>query len=192
MTTNAAFRVRRPRQNMMKPCPQVFRKPSTDQFDGRLFRLEQRLAELQRSNRRLRVMIGALVLVGGALITMAQASPNSSETVETRQFVLRDASGNVRAVLGSTPEGAVGLNIDDATGRTRLTLDVDYAGSPGLDLFDQNGKRRAIISLGQHGEPGVGLYDAEGKLRTSLDIPGANTPGLTFYHEGGKPAWGAP
>jgi hypothetical protein len=61
---------------------------------------------------------------------MAQASPNSSETVEARQFVLRDGSGNVRAVLGVSPEGAVGLNLDDTTGRTRLTLDVDYAGSP--------------------------------------------------------------
>jgi hypothetical protein len=177
---------------MTKTCVPAFRKPSGDQFDGRLFRVEQRLAELQRSNRRLRVTIGALVLVGGALITMAQASPNGSEIVEARQFVLRGASGNVRAVLGSTPEGAVGLNLDDATGRTRLTLDVDYAGSPGLDLFDQNGKRRAIISLGQHGEPGAGLYNAEGKPRTSLDIPGADTPGLTCYQEDGKPAWGAP
>lgn len=175
-----------------KMTKQTFRKASLDQFDTRLFRLEERLTELQRSNRRLRVTIGALVLLGGALITMAQASPNSSETVEARQFVLRDGSGNVRAVLGVSPEGAVGLNLDDATGRTRLTLDVDYAGSPGLDLFDQSGKRRAIISLGQNGEPSAGLYDAEGKLRTSLDIPGANTPGLTFYHEGGKPAWGAP
>jgi hypothetical protein len=171
---------------------QTFRKPSLDYVDGRLFRLEERLEELQHSNRRLRITILALALVGGALITMAQASPNSSEVVEARQFILRDASGNVRAVLGSTPDGAVGLNLDDPSGRTRLTLDVDYSRSPGIDLFDQNGKRRAIVALGQHGEPGAGLYDAEGKLRTSLDIPGANTPGLAFYHEGGRPAWGAP
>jgi hypothetical protein len=171
---------------------QRFRKPFIDHIDGRLFSLEERLGDLQRSNRRLRITIVALALVGGALITMAQASPNSSEIVEARQFVLRDASGNVRAVLGSTPEGAVGLNLDDATGRMRVTLDVDYAGSPGLDLFDQSGKRRALISLGQHGEPGAGLYDAQEKLRTSLDIPSTNTPGLAFYHEDGKPAWGAP
>jgi hypothetical protein len=177
---------------MTKTGLQQFSNPSGDQFDGRLFRVEQRLAELQRSNWRLRMTIGALALVGGALITMAQASPNSSERVEARQFVLLDESGKVRAVLGSTPDGAIGLNLDDATGRTRLTLDVDYAGSPGLDLFDQDRKRRAIFSLGQHGEPGAGLYDAEGKLRTSLDIPGADTPGLAFYHEGGGPAWGAP
>jgi hypothetical protein len=171
---------------------QTFRKPSVNYMDGRLLHLEERLQELQHSNRRLRMTILALALVGGALITMAQASPNNSEIVEARQFVLRDANGNVRAVLGSAPDGAVGLNLDDSSGRTRLTLDVDYAGSPGLDLFDQNGKRRAILALGQRGDPGAGLYDTGGKLRTSLDIPGANTPGLAFYHEGGEPAWGVP
>ena len=113
-----------------KMTKQTFRKASLDQF-MRPFRLEERLTELQSSNRRLRVTIGALVLLGGALITMAQASPNSSETVEARQFVLRDGSGNVRGVLSwVNPEGAVGLNLDDATGRTRLTLDVDYGRVP--------------------------------------------------------------
>jgi hypothetical protein len=177
---------------MTKPPIQAFRKPNVDQFDGRLFRMELKLADLQRSNRRLRVMIGALALVGGALITMAQASSSGSEVVEARQFVLRDDSGRVRAVLGTTPDGAAGLNLDDASGKTRVALDVDYAGSPGLDLFDQNGKRRALVSLSSNGEPGVGLYDSEGKLRTSVDIPAVNTPGLSFYHEDGKPAWGAP
>jgi hypothetical protein len=163
-----------------------------NQSDIRLARLEFKLADLQRSNRRLKVTIGALVLVGGALITMAQASSSGSDVVEARQFVLRDDSGRVRAVLGTTLDGAVGLNLDDASGRTRATLDVDYDGSPGLDLFDQNGKRRVLVSLGKKGEPGAGLYDTNGKLRTSLDIPGANTPGLAFYHEDGKPGWGAP
>ena len=159
-------------------------------FDGRLLRMELKLADLQRSNRRLKAIIGALVLVGGAFFTMAQASSSGTEVVETRQIVLRDDSGRVRAVLGTTAEGAVGLNLDDPSGKTRVTLDVDNDGSPGLDLFDQNGKRRAIISLGKNGEPGAGLYDSEGKLRTSLDIPSADTPGLAFYHEDGKPASG--
>ncbi len=165
---------------------------STDEFVGRLRRLELKLAELQRSNRRLRLMIGALVLTGGALMTMAQSSSGVSESLEARQFVLRDDSGRVRAALGSTPDGAVGLNLDDASGRTLITLDVEGNGSPGLDLYDHTGKRRAIIALAQQGTPGVGLYDAHGKLRTSLDVPAANTPGLAFYHENGKPSWGVP
>ena len=62
------------REAMMKPSPQVFRKSNLDQFDGRLLRMELKLADLQRSNWRLKAIIGALVFVGGALITMAQAS----------------------------------------------------------------------------------------------------------------------
>jgi hypothetical protein len=165
---------------------------SRENFAGRLIRMELKLNELHRSNRRLRLMIGALVLAGAALITMAEANPSVSESLEARQFVLRDADGKIRAALGSTPDGDVGLNLDDAEGRTVITLDVERNGSPGLDLYDQSGKRRAIIALGPHGTPGIGLYDANGKLRTSLDLPAAKTPGLAFYHSNGKPSWGVP
>jgi hypothetical protein len=45
---------------------------SADTIVRRVCRLELKLAELQRSNRRLRQAIGALVLCGGALFVMAQ------------------------------------------------------------------------------------------------------------------------
>jgi hypothetical protein len=164
---------------------------SEDRIVRQLCRLELKLAELQRSNRRSRQTIGALVLCGGALIAMAQASSGISDSIEARQFVLRDSSGRVRAALGSNPEGAVGLNLDDSSGRTLLTLDVDGSGSPGLDLYDQGGRRRAIVAVSHQGTPGVGLYDSNGRLSTSLDTPAANTPGLAFYNNG-KPSWGVP
>jgi hypothetical protein len=164
---------------------------SRDEVIHRLCQMELKVAQLQRSNRRLRQTIGALVHCDGALIGMAHASSPVSDSIEARQFVLRDSSGRVRAALGSTPEGAVGLNLDDASGRTLLTLDVDGNGSPGLDLYDQSGKRRAIIAVSRQGAPGVGLYDAKGQLRTSLDAPAANSPGLAFYNDG-KPSWGVP
>jgi hypothetical protein len=173
-----------------KMNPFAVRKMSP--FDVRLLRMELKLDDLQRSNRRLKAAIGSLVLVGGALITMAQASPSTSELADAREFVLRDDSGRIRAVLGTSPDETVGLSLDDANGRTRATLAVDHNGSPGLDLIDQNGKRRAIIALSKDGDPGAGLYDSQGKLRASLDIPNVNIPGLAFYHEDGKPAWGVP
>lgn len=159
---------------------------------GRLWRLEWKIAELERCNRRLRHALAALLLCGGALIVMAQAGSGTSESVEARQFVLRDSSGRVRAALGSNPDGAVGLNLDDANGRTLATLVVDGKGSPGLDLYDQSGKRRAMIAVAPQGTPGVGLYDANGRLRTSLDSPTANAPGLAFYNDHGKPTSGMP
>ena len=162
-----------------KMNPFAVRKMSP--FDVRLLRMELKLDDLRRSNRRLKAAIGSLVLVGGPLITMAQASPSTSGLTDAREFVLWDDSGRIRAVLGTSPDGAVGLSLDDANGRTRVTLDVDHSGSPGLDLIDQNGKRRAIISLSKDGDPGAGLYDSQGKLRTSLDIPAVSNLGLAFY-----------
>lgn len=165
---------------------------SRDEVSVRLRMLETKLGQLQRSNHRLRMVLGAFALIGGALLTMAQTDSGIAQSLEARQFVLRDGKGSVRAVLGSTPDGAAGISLHDASGGTRLTMDVEDNGSPGLDLYDAQGKRRAIIALSREGTPGIGLYDTGGQLRTSIDIPAGNTPGLAFYHRNGKPSWGVP
>jgi hypothetical protein len=159
---------------------------------GRLWRLESKIDELEQANRRLRRALRALVLCGGALIVMAQARSGISDSIEARQFILRDSSGRVRAELGANPDGAVGLNLNDANERTLATLVVDGKGSPGLDLYDQSGKRRGMIALAAQGTPGIGLYDANGRLRTSLDVPAADGPGLAFYNDHGKPTSSMP
>jgi hypothetical protein len=158
----------------------------------RLSRLELQQANLQRSNKLLRLMTGALMLLCGALITMGQTNSAIPDTLQAQQFVLRDSGGKVRGAIGVTTDGAVGLNFEDPTGHTRMTLDLAANGAPGLDFFDQDGKLRATFALGSAGEPGLGLYGPNGHLRTSLDVPAAQTPGLAFYHQDGKPAWGAP
>lgn len=159
---------------------------------GRLSRLELEQAKLQRSNKRLRLMTGGLMLLCGALITMAQTNSAVPESLEAQQFVLRDSAGKVRGAMSVLSDGAVGLNFDDSKGHTRLTMDLAANGTPGLDFFDQDGKLRATLAMGPAGEPGLGLYGNNGHLRTSLDIPAAQTPGLAFYHQDGKPSWGAP
>jgi len=156
----------------------------------RLKRLERRQAELQRTNRRMGSVMGALILLAGSLILMGET--RQPQSLDAEQFVLRTSDGKVRGAMGITPDGAVGLNLNDIKGQTRITLDVSADGAPGLDFYGPDGKLRATVALGPTGTPGMGLYDAAGKLRTSLDVPAANTPGLAFYRESGKPAWGAP
>lgn len=165
---------------------------STSELNGRLSRLELQQANLQRSNKRLRLMTGALALLCGALVTMGQTNSAVPDVLQAQQFVLRDSGGKVRGGMGIASDGAVGLNFEDPKGHTRVTLDVAANGTPGLDFYDQDGKLRATFALGPAGEPGLGLYGPDGHLRTSLDIPKAQTPGLAFYHQDGKPAWGAP
>jgi len=158
----------------------------------RLKCLERKQADLQRTNRRLGSVTGALLLVSGALALMGQTGTRQAQSLEAEQFVLRGSDGKVRGAMGITPDGTVGLNLADVKGQTRITLDVAADGSPGLDFYDPQGKLRATFALGPTGTPGLGLYDANGKLRTSLDVPAPNTPGLAFYEQGGKPTWGAP
>jgi hypothetical protein len=165
---------------------------STGELIERLSRLEMQQAKLQRSNKHLRMMTGAVVLVCGALITMAQTSSVVPDTVEAQQFLLRDSSGKLRGAMGVLSDGAVGLNFSDTNGRTRLTVDLAANGTPGVDLYDQDGKVRATMALGDAGEPGLGLFGPNGNLRTSLDVPAAKTPGLAFYKDDGKPGWGVP
>jgi hypothetical protein len=165
---------------------------STTELIERLSRLERHQAGLQRSNKHLRMMTGALMLICGALFTMAQTSSAVPDTVEAQQFLVRDSGGKLRAALGVTSDGAVGLNLTDPSGRTRLTVDLAANGTPGVDLYDQDGKVRATMALGDDGLPGVGLYGPNGHLRTSLDVPAPKTPGLAFYKNDGGPAWGVP
>jgi hypothetical protein len=164
---------------------------STGELIERLSRLESQQAKLQRSNKHLRMMTGAMLLLCGALFTMAQTS-TVTDTVEAQQFLLRDSNGKLRGSMGVLSDGAVGLNLSDPAGRTRVTVDLASNGTPGVDLYDQDGKIRATMALGDSGQPGVGLYGPDGHLRTSLDVPAKKIPGLAFYKDDGKPAWGAP
>jgi hypothetical protein len=165
---------------------------STGELMERLSRLELQQTKLQRSNKHLRMMTGAMVLLCGALFTMAETNSAVPETLEAQQFLLRDGSGKLRGAMGVLSGGAVGLNLSDSNGRTRVTVDLASNGTPGVDLYDQDGKERATMALGDAGQPGLGLYGPDGHLRTSLDVPAAKTPGLAFYDDNGKPAWGAP
>jgi len=165
---------------------------STGELIKRLSRLELQQARLQRSNKHLRMMTSALILISGALVTMAQTSSGVPDTLQAQQFLLRDSGGKLRGAMGVTSDGAVGFNLSDSNGRTRVTVDLAANGTPGVDRYDQYGKVRATMALGEAGEPGIGLYGPNGHLRTSLDIPAPKIPGLAFYRADGKPAWGVP
>src|SRR5208283_3620636 len=94
----------------------------TSELSERLSRLEHQQAKLLRSNQRLRLMGGALLLLCGATFLMAQSTSGVADSLDARQFVLHDNSGKVRAALGLAADGGVGLNFVDSKDRTRITL----------------------------------------------------------------------
>src|SRR5580700_2312552 len=103
---------------------------STGELIRRLSRLELQQAKLQRSNKHLRMMTGAMVLLCGALFTMAETTSAVPSTLEAQQFLLRDGSGKLRGAMGVLSDGAVGLNLSDSNGRTRVTVDLASKGTP--------------------------------------------------------------
>lgn len=117
--------------------------------------LTQRLDRLERQNWRLKQMAG-LILVGiAALVLMGEALPKS-RTVEAEEFVLKDASGRVRAILGAdrfSGEGEPqhGLFLYDASGRARARL-ATWGDGTQLVLYDHEVHITSLASLDAMGK----------------------------------------
>ncbi len=125
--------------------------------------LAQRVEKLEKANRRLKLAgVLALALVGCSLL-LGAASPK--RTVEAEEFILRDANGEVRAILHMKPNGP-GLLFYDANGESRVALAVTRLG-PMLALFDANRKTRALLGINEN-EPRLVFFDANEKLIFSV------------------------
>src|SRR5258708_21303554 len=126
---------------------------SRGQMIERLSQLELQQAKLQRSNKHLRMMTGALMLLCGALFTMAETSSVVPDTLEAQQFLLRDSSGKLRGSMGVLSDAAVGFNLEDTSGRTRVAVCLPSKGTPRGGVFASNGKMGATNPPGPAGEP---------------------------------------
>jgi len=73
--------------------------------------LSDRVAHLERENRRLRRWMVAAVLVACACVVLGQSAAATSgpQMLEARRFVLKDAVGRERAVLGLGTDGLARL-----------------------------------------------------------------------------------
>jgi len=124
--------------------------------------LAQRVEKLEKANRRLKLGgVLALTLVG-CLLLLGVASPK--RTVEAEAFILRDANGGMRALLGMGVEGPM-LHLYDANALSRALLQVTVSGSA-VGFFDANGKLRVVVGVTE-GTPELELLDANGKVTFS-------------------------
>jgi hypothetical protein len=161
--------------------------------DPVLEELVQRVAVLERDNRRLRRLGVAALLVLGALGVLAQARPRlpvaaaapaGAREVEVERLILRDAAGRLGATLGWQADRSPALTLYGADGRTaRVTLTVGADDAPGLALFDAAGRPRATLALfraeaapagsgARDPSPALALYDATGRARAALTAAG--------------------
>ena len=155
--------------------------------------LGERVARLEHQRRVWRAAAAAGAVGLAAIGLMGQARPKVPERVEAREFVLRDAGGQVRARLLVKPDvKAALLHLFDPAGKARVELGIGSDGSPSLRLADQGGKLRAALSVGADGTPRLGFWDEAGRLRATLNMEGDGSPTLALTDQAGRVRWRVP
>jgi hypothetical protein len=189
-----------------------------DQLREMEARVARRLGQAERENERLRRRMGLVLAAAGLAVVASAASlvltvggtPSvSARSVETRELVLRDDAGRVRARLGTTAEGVARLALVDRDGRARLRMSLLADGSPGVTFSDAAGRTRAVLGvlpdqttslviadpagrtrtvLGYSPDESVTLVfaDREGTTRAALGVEANGAAGLTLVEDAGR------
>lgn len=128
-----------------------------------------------------------LAVVTGALVSWFIVRRwLKADTLEARSFIVTGDSGQVRAAIGTLPDGSVGFDLFDTTGTLRCALHLDSEGSPIFDFYDSECSTRLRVCLtnlpsrGQ-GLPCIHLLDNQGNTRALFTC--ALGPSLSFYGE---------
>ncbi|MGD8319688.1 MAG: hypothetical protein PVJ02_04525 [Gemmatimonadota bacterium] len=168
--------------------------------------LERRIEQLEKQRGRGTSRwspLGALALLVALIAVLQTRGTLHAGTVvpslEAGSFVLKDAEGAQRAVLGLGEDGGTSLTLSDAGGHQRLRVSVLPDGSPGVSLLDQDGEARAILGLladgtttlvfADQGSVARGVFaltpdgssrmvfsDRDGITRTAVGVDGSGEP----------------
>ena len=155
-------------------------------------RFEDMERELGRQKRRIRWLLGAIMLLIGGLVTagvfktivtpvQAQGTAITKE-IRAEAFIVYDENGKPRAMLGTTKDGS-GLLLYAENGIPCAGLSVDEDG-PSLSLYDENSKLRVGLGTTTNSS-GLSLYDENSKPRVGLDTT-KNGPTLRLFDENGN------
>lgn len=148
--------------------------------------MEQRLEQLERQNRRMKITGGVTLAVIAALVALACATP-SPKILEVEGLIVKDPEGKKLASLGAEKNTPWLTFFSDS--EKPLTMLGVGNNSPLLAFFDENEKQRIVLghfkvdAFGKiKSNSTFGLFDSEGKekARFSLDERGA---ALTFGAE---------
>ena len=117
--------------------------------------VDARLDKLEQDNRRLKLTVGALLLVMAAVPLVGAVMPEQiPEVIRARAFHAIDGNGMSRAVMGE-----IGFAYFDVNSTIRAMMD---GGS--IRVSDENGTIRAMMDGGS-----IRLSDENGTLRALMD-----------------------
>ena len=135
---------------------------------------------------RLGLALGATALVALFGAGALGAAPPEKRTLEAQEFVLKDAEGRTRAVLGVLPDGAADLSLLDDAGKAKAWLRVTTEGAASLRLVDRNEKGGILLDFGRADTATLNFVDRTGRPRASMLLAPDGSPGLRLADEGGK------
>jgi hypothetical protein len=172
--------------------------------------LARRLTRLEGSNRRLKSgMATTFLALAGLVLLGAQGRGGGglAGRIEAEHFVVKDAAGNVRAVLGVNPNGGAGLSFTgltrvhvgvsaddiaglqllDGAGKSRGGMALSPSGTVSLELRDPTQKAHLVLNVTKEGVPSLRLLDADDKERVSLVALADGTVGVLVADKTGRP-----
>jgi len=111
--------------------------------DVNLQSLFLRIGNLERQNRRLKAAV-ALMVVLLCFVLFLGASGTAPRELRAERFIVTDARGHARAILGTNSDGTM-LAVSDSHSIYRLQIGVTANGDPRVDLGDEAGNVRASL-----------------------------------------------
>ena len=173
-----------------------------------------RLDQLERANKRLRVVVGLFAITVAAVMLMGQIGIRNGPTIlEAEQLRLKDADGRIRAALLTTQGGAVrfgvfskdgysknptplidlGVGSDNlpylffsgSDGHKRVSVVIDDTGGA-LGIIDRNNKIRAILKMQRDFSPSFTLRDKDGKDRAIFELDANGDPRIQLFDPYGQ------
>jgi len=164
--------------------------------------LTKRLEEAERESVRVRRFGLVLMACGAAIVGLMAAlilvgyprgmGVFTPTEVQARRFVIRDAWGRTRGLVGMSEDGASQILLSDTAGRPRLRLRVYGDGSSGVSLVDganqprlvlgvlpdqsttmvlaESGKTRAVFGLTPTGAATMLFADRKGVTKAGLGV----------------------
>lgn len=161
--------------------------------DSGLNALTQRVDRLERDLRWWKRVagLGGMLTVAAVLLGQAPVGP-PVKAVEAERFNVRDAAGNLRALLGTTSDGATSLLLYNATGVNQAGLGVMADGSTSVFLANPAGRTVTELTLYRDGTPTLVFRDRNGKTRTLMGTATDGYPFAYFLDATGNNTWKAP
>jgi hypothetical protein len=161
--------------------------------DERLDVLARRVERLERESRRWKRVASLGLVLAAAAALLGQAAPlGPAKVVDAERFNVRDPAGNLRAILGTSPDGATSLLLYNPAGVHQAGLGVMADGTASIFLGNPAGRTVTELTLYRDGTPSLIFRDRAGKTRALLGAASDGYPFAYFLDAAGNNTWKAP